>query len=348
MTAYVRPSYTDLNARIAADLAAMPAVLRGPLSVAWARSCHGQHGHLDWIDKQCSPLTCELERLYDWAALYGVDRLGATSATGPALATGTVGTQLLAGTQLRGPNGLDYTVQAAVVLGAGSTSVSVRCDTTGSAGNLAAGQTLTLVDPVPGCSNTLTIDAPGLTGGEEEEDVDDWRVRVADEWRTVVTRGARSGKDEDYRFWAKSAHPSVTGALIQRHVLGMGTVLVRPICNGLADRLPTQAVLDAVAAYLLGIAPATADWRVIAPVKRAVTVSIDLLPGFDTAENRAAIASAVGATVLAEESETSLLAMAEIDAATATVTSQYTRLAPVADIAVVAGEVLVLNPIFWA
>ena len=79
-----------------------------------------------------------------------------------------------------------------------------------------------------------------------------------------------------------------------------------------------------------------------------MTVTIDLLPGFDTAENRAAISSAVGATVMAEESETSLLAMAEIDAATATVTSQYTRLAPVADIAVAAGEVLVLNPIVWA
>ena len=52
--------------------------------------------------------------------------------------------------------------------------------------------------------------------------------------------------------------------------------------------------------------------------------------------------------MLAEESETSLLAMAEIDAATATVTSQYTRLEPTADIAVVAGEVLVLNPIVWA
>lgn len=348
MTAYARPSYTNLNARIAADLAAMPAVLRGPLSVAWARSSHGQHGHLEWIDKQCSPLTCELERLYDWAALYGVDRLGATASTGPALATGTVGTSLLAGTQLRGLNGLDYTVQAAVVLGAGSTSVSVRCDTTGSTGNLAAGQTLTLVDPIPGCSNTLTIDAPGLTGGEEEEDVDDWRVRVADEWRVVTTRGARSGKDDDYRFWAKSAHPSVTGALIQRHTLGMGSVVVRPICNGLADRLPTQAVLDAVAAYLLDIAPATADWRVVAPIKRAVGVSIHLLPGFDTPANRAAIDSAVSAAVLAESSETSLLAVAEVDAAIATVTTQYNRIAPAADTAVAAGEVLVKNATVWS
>lgn len=347
MTAYVRPSYPDLISRIDADLAAMPAVLRKALSTAWGRSCHGQHGHLDWIDQQCSPLTCELERLYDWAALYGVDRLNATASIGNSLATGTVGTQLLAGTQLRGPNGLDYTVQAAVELGAGSSPVSIRCNTSGSAGNLNAGQTLTLIDPVPGCASTLTVAASGLSGGAEDENVDDWRVRVADEWRTVVTRGARSGKDDDYRFWAKSAHPSVTGALIQRHVLGMGTVVVRPICNGLADRLPTQAVLDTVAAYLLNIAPATADWRVIAPIKRAVTVSIALLPGYDTAGNRTAIAGAVGAAVLAEGSETSLLAMAEIDGAIATVTSQYTRLEPTTDTAVAAGEVLVLNPIVW-
>lgn len=348
MTAYARPSYADLNARIAADLAAMPAVLRGPLSEMWSRACHGQHGNLEWIDKQCSPLTCELERLYDWAALYGVDRLEATAATGHALATGAAGTALLAETQLRGPNGLDYTVQAAVVLGAGPTPVLVRCTTTGRASNLAAGLTLTLVDPVPGCASTLTIDAPGLTGGEEEEDLADWRARVADEWQVVTTRGARSGKDDDYRFWAKSAHPSVTGALVQRHTLGMGSVVVRPICNGLADRMPTQAVLDAVAAYFLDIAPATADWRVVAPIKRAVNVSIHLLPGFDTPTNRADIDSAVLAAVLAESSETSVLILAEVDAAIATVTNQYNRIAPVADTAVAAGEVLVKNATVWA
>ena len=348
MTAYVRPSYSDLNTRIAADLAAMPAVLRGSLAVAWARSCHGEHGHLDWVHKQCSPLACDEERLPDWAMLYGADRLNATAATGSVLATGTVGAQILADTALRGANGLDYTVLAAVTLGAGSTAVSVRCDTLGSDGNLVAGQTLTLIDPIADCDSTLTVAEAGLTGGEEEEDVEDWRARVVDEWRTVTTRGARSGKDEDYRAWSKNAHPSVTGALVQRHVLGLGTVLVRPICNGLTERKPTQAVLDAVAAYLLDIAPATADWRVAAPIKRAVNVSLHLLEGYDTPTNRTNITSAVSAAVLAEESETSLLAMAELDAAIATVTTQYTRLAPTADIAVASGEVLVLEPIVWS
>ncbi len=348
MTDYARPTYEDLKARIAADLVALPAVLRGPLSAAWARACHSQHGYLGWIDAQCSPLTCELERLYDWAALYGVDRLLATAATGAALATGTVGTQVLAGTLLRGLSGLDYTVLAAVVLGVGSTPVSIRCGATGSAGNQAAGLALSLVDPVPGCASTLSIAAPGLTGGAEVETLEAWRARVADEWRTVVTRGARSGKPDDYRYWARTAHPAVTAALVRPHALGIGTVVVQPLCDSLVDRLPSQAVLDAVSACLLDIAPATADWRVAAPVKRAVTVSIHLLPGYDTAGNRAAISAAVGATVLAEVSETSVLAMAEIDAAIATVTTQYTRVAPTADIAVAAGEVLLLNPIVWA
>lgn len=348
MTAYVRPSYTELKARIETDLAAMPAVLRTPLSASLARGDHGLHAHLDWIDAQCSPLTCELERLYDWAALYKVDRLAATAATGTALAAGAVGTPLLVDTMLRGTNGLNYTVQSATTLGAGSTSVPIRCTTAGRAGNLIAGQTLTLIDPVSGINSTLTVGEAGISGGEEIEDVDDWRARVAEEWQTVTTYGARSGKPADYRYWARSAHPSVTTALVQLHALGIGTVLVRPICNGLADRLPTQAVLDAVAAYFKSIVPAVADWRLAAPIPNRVTISIDLVAGVDTAANRSAIESAASALVLSESSEDSVLAMAEIDAATATVTDQYTRLAPTADIAVGAGEVLVLNPLVWA
>lgn len=347
MTDYVRPSYPELKARIDTDLAAMPSVLRGPLSAAWGRACHSQHGFLEWIDKQCSPLTCELERLYDWAALYGVDRLAATPATGTVLATGTPGTALLADTVIRGLNGLDYTVLAAVTLGVGTTPVVVRCVTLGSIGNLLSAQTLTLVDPVPGVNSTLTVDVSGIGGGAEIESLEDWRVRVADEWRTMVTRGARSGKPEDYQFWAKTAHPSVTTALVQVHALGMGTVIVRPICNTLTDRLPTPAVIDAVSVFLLDIVPATADWSVVAPIVHTVTVSIDLFPGYDTSDNRNAIAAALSALVLAKPSETSLLAMAEIDAAIATVTTQYTRIAPVADIPIGAGEVLVLQPVVW-
>lgn len=344
---YERPSYTELKTRIAADLAAMPAVLRDPLSVAWAQACHGQHGYLDWIDKQCSPLTCDLERLYDWAALYGVDRLLATPASGMAMATGNPGAQLLAGHLLRGPNSLDYTVQSAVTLGNEPTPVQLRCTSTGRAGNLAAGQVLTLVDPALGVASTAAVGNAGMSGGEEDESTEAWRQRVADEWRVVASRGARSGKDEDYVAWAKSAHASVTGALVQRHTLGMGSVIVRPICNDLLNRMPTQAVLDAVAAMLLNTAPATADWRVTAPLRCSVQIAIKLGARADTSANRDAIYAALHATVLEKSIADASLTRAEISAAINTVTLDYELVQPTATITAGPGEVLVLNPITW-
>lgn len=345
---YTRPSYPELQARIGGDFSGVPKVLANPIAASWGRACHGIHGHLDWVDRQSSPITCELERLYDWAALYGVDRLAATAAVGTAPITGNPGTTLLADTVLRGQNGFDFTVTAAITMsGVGTGAASLKCLSTGLATNMLAGQTLTLVDPVPGINSTVTLSAP-LTGGADDELVDDWRIRVSDEWQVVVTRGARSGKPDDYRQWAKNAHPSVSGALVQLHALGTGTVLVRPICNALANRQPTVAVLDAVSAYFFTIAPATADWRLAAPITHAVPVSLHLLPGYDTAQNRANIEAAISALVLAEMSETASIAMGELDAAIATVTTQYTRLAPLADVSVAAGEVFTFGAVTWS
>jgi uncharacterized phage protein gp47/JayE len=345
---YSRPSLNDLNARIEADLAAVPAVLRKPLRVMWSRAAHGMHGMLDWVLAQCSPLTCDEDRLPDWAALYGVDRLLAAAASGKVVATGNVGAIVLAGTELKGPNGLNYLVGDAVEIGTGTTLVWVKCTTTGVASNVATGSVLTLIDPLLGVDMNMTVDANGITGGAEDETVDAWRLRVADEWQTVTTTGARSGKPEDYRAWAKNAHQSVTTALVQLHTLGMGSVVVRPICDGLPNRQPTQGVLDAVAAYFASVVPACADWRVVAPIPRLVSPSIHLLPGYDTADNRAAISSAFRASVLAETSEDAVLLLAEIDGAVQTVTTQYARLAPVSDVAVSPGEVLVPGDIAWA
>ncbi|MDD2722238.1 MAG: baseplate J/gp47 family protein [Gallionella sp.] len=347
MIPYSRPSYTELLTRIEADLAAMPAVLRAPLSAAWANACNGLHGHLDWLDAQCSPLTCELERLSDWGVLYRVERLLATASTGTLLATGNVAAKLLSGALLRGPNGLDYMVVAAVTLGAGNTPVAVRCANAGADGNLIAGQVLTLVDPVAGVNNSLTVDVAGLTGGASDEPVEAWRLRVTEEWQAVVAGGARSGKPDDYRFWARSAHPSVTGAIVQPQALGMGTVVVRPICNGLTDRLPTQAVLDAVSAYYAAIAPATADWRVTAPVVRPITLSIHLQPAVDTALNRAAIFTALNALVASKGgSDVLQLMWAEVDTTIAVITLQYIA-NEAASIVWLAHEVPVLQPINW-
>jgi uncharacterized phage protein gp47/JayE len=345
---YKKPSFIELKARINADLAQIPAVLAEPLAGMWARACSSQHAYLDWILAQCSPFTCELERLYDWASLYGVDRLLPVAAQGYVLATGNQGSIVLADSLLRAQNGLNYQVLQAITIGATATPVLVRCTTRGKVSNVAAGQILTLIDPILGVNNSSYIGVNGLSGGEDDELVDAWRLRVADEWRTMVIYGGRSGKPADYKAWSKSAHPSVSGALVQPHALGIGTVLVRPICNDLSDRLPTQTILDAVAAYLPQIAPATADWRVAAPLLHHITILINLSPTVDTAENRQAITDSLSVLINSNLSEQSTLLLTDIDVAIMSITSDYVRIAPTANITAAAGEVFVLNPVVFS
>lgn len=348
MDNYTRPSYEQLRDRIGADLAAMPAVLRGPLSAAWARACHGEHGHLDWLYEQCSPLTCEGERLADWALLYNVPRLGATIAEGVVDCTGSIGAALLAGALARGTNGLDYEVDTAVTFTGTTAEAQVLCTTPGTEGNLPAGAKLTLIDPLSGVGSDLVVGASGLSGGAALELVEDWRARVVEEWQTVTTDGARGGRKADYVFWAKAAHPSVTGALVQMHVLGLGTVVVRPICNGLAQRLPSAAVLAAVRVKMANAAPGMPEVTVAAPDLVPVTAQIDLAAAVDTAPNRAAVEAAFTALVNSEQTDEAVLQLAEMDAAIALVTTQYTRLAPLADVVCGPGQIFAPPTVAWA
>lgn len=342
---YKRPTFDALKQRIFADLSTLADVLRDAFSSVWAKTVHSLHGHLEWVDAQCSPLTCELERLYDWAALYAVTRLVPVAATGTVIATGNIGAFILVDTILRADNGLDYVVISAVELVAGNNLVSVRCVTQGPAGNLDPNAVLVLVDPIAGVNSEVIVSESGITGGAELEDLDAWRLRVVDEWQVMVSRGGRSGKIVDYKAWSKNAHPSVTTALVQPHTLGLGTVIVRPICNKLDNRLPTPAIIAAIEAKLTELAPATADWRVVAPLLHQITVSLDLFAEVDSQANRDAITAAILATVLAEQKEDSVIAMAELDAAIASVTTQYTRLSPLADVPVATGAVFILNQV---
>jgi len=136
--------------------------------------------------------------------------------------------------------------------------------------------------------------------------------------------------------------------LVYRNILGMGTILVRPICNGLEGRLPTTAIMDAIAAKFLELAPAGADWSLALPLQQLVTVNLTLNPVVDSEANRALITNAINNLILAENSETSVIFMAELDAAIASVTTQYTRNAPLADITVNSGSVFILNAVVFS
>lgn len=345
---YKSPTYLAVKSRIEQDLSALPAVLRLVLAVMWAKVIMLLHAYLEWSDAQNSPLTCSLERLADYGTLYSVDRLNAFKASGSIIVTGNIGAFVLLDELLRADNGLDYVVTEAVELSAGDNLVPVRCTTSGRSGNLTAGSVLTFIEPLSGVDNETTVYVSGLSGGEETEQVEPWRSRIVDEWQVVTEYGGRSGKPRDYVAWAKKAHPSVTGALVYENALGDGTVLVRPICNGLDGRLPTQTIIDAIAAKYQELAPATADWRLANPLQHLFNVNLSLDSTVDNESNRALIETAIGNLVLSENSKDSVIYQAELDAAIATVTTQYTRNAPSSDVVVNQGAVFVLNSVVFA
>jgi uncharacterized phage protein gp47/JayE len=273
-------------------------------------------------------MTCEIERLYQWAQLYGTDRLLATQAQGYVTVTGNIGATVLADSLMRAQTGFDYSVLSAVTLTATTALVQIRSEEAGKETNLQSGQVLTLVDPLLGIDNSVTVTVSGITGGADDEDVDSWRLRVAEEWRTMVIYGGRAGKIRDYKAWAKAAHPSVSGALVIPHQQGIGTVVVRPICNDLTNRLPTNGVINAIVSFLPDVVPATADVYVVAPLLKSITVELALEPDFDTAINRQAITDAVIALVASKVDELAVIELAELDAVIMSITSQYTRIQP--------------------
>ena len=346
---YQRPNLSELQSRIASDLSSLPDILRGPLTKALAAAYHGEHGHLDWVGRQVSPLTCDLEMLYKWSALYSVPRLLATAAEGLVAVAGNPGTELLIDTLARGQNDHDYRVIVGITVGdEGTVFAAVRCEDTGADTNMLPGQTLTLIDPVPGIDDSLTVGMNGLTGGAADEDIDAWRLRVSDEWQTVVKIGARGGRDDDYRYWAKSAHPSITTALVYKHILGVGSVVVMPICNALPNRQPTDAVLETADTYIRSKAPVGGDdLSVVLPNNTAVQVQIELLETADKKLNRDAITDALSKLMLSKTTESASVLVSEIDDAISSVTKLYIRHAPVDKITAGYGCVLTLQDVQW-
>lgn len=341
-----RPTFGQLLARIRVDFADVPEHVRDGVTASWARAVDGVHDHIAWYARQSNPSTCDEELLPLWAWLYGVDRLEARAAEGLATATGNPGAIVLDDAVLRSLSRKDYRAREAATLDAnGAATVRVVAEELGVASNLAAGSVIALIDPIAGVQTNFTVGAAGLSGGAERETMEAWRTRLTEEWREVTTNGARGGKEGDYVYWCRSARPDVTGAIVQRHVLGWGTVIVRPICDGLPNRLPTQAVLEACSDKLWATAPATADWRLALPVPKTVKVVLDLESAVDNTANRAQITADIQAIVDAEVGSGSKLLLAEIDGAVAKTTTNYTRVAPTANVEAGAIEVLVLESV---
>jgi uncharacterized phage protein gp47/JayE len=147
--------------------------------------------------KQCLALTATGDDLKEIARNYGIEPKGETAA----VLTYTVNSSSTVPQTIDwvgDANGVRYRADADAVPSGGVATITGTAQTSGVAGNLLVGDTLTIGTQNAGTENQATVTVVDTLGTEAETD-DELRVRVLDKIRTE----GGGGNSADYREWAQ-------------------------------------------------------------------------------------------------------------------------------------------------
>ncbi len=233
-------------------------------------------------------VTTAVDYLPDHASIWNVPRNQATGAAGNVIVNGAVGAPVPVGVLFTASgSNVTWISTAQVSVGAsGTASVPVQAQLTGTGGNLAAGAVLTISSPVAQINpQTGTVDANGITGGNDIETIDSWRARIL----AVIRQKPMGGALNDYVEWAQAALTDVEYVNPVGSMFGLGTVGVPFLMAGPA--VPSPAQVASVQAYLDQVRPVTAAVTALAGSLNPVNVTIHLDP--DTTQIRGAATAAL-------------------------------------------------------
>ena len=355
---FYRPSVSQIRKRRIADyeyeLGSQSARLQGTpehaLATSGSGAAHGLHGHLDNVSKNAFPGTADDERLRQWGSFFGVFQLEAVRAIGTGLFSTSAGidTLLPAGTIVVRDDGAEYLVLAdTIILGADVvTAAPLRARIAGAAGNLGAGSSLAIQQPIAGLA-TAAVVGSDIRNGLDEESSAALRIRLL----ARTDQPPKGGGPGDYVSWAKLV-PGVTRAWEYKWAPKVGFVTVlfmRDLDDG--DPFPDPGEVAEVAAKLAEYSPIVAPLPIAqAPTKLPIALDIQLQieAGYDLATVRAAIYKSIRdmlATRFSPLAVAGVLFRSWITEAISGTPGEYnsTLITPVVDIPVAAWELPVLE-----
>lgn len=356
---FSRPTLERLIARAQADVEALleNGASRVRRSLEWVMSrvmgglAYGLHGHIDYVSKQIIPDTAEDEFLVRWASVWGLERNSPTAATFEILVSGTEATVMPAGTVWSAPNGQTYaTLAEAIMPGEGEASVEVEAVETGTAGNVEAGTTLSIVSPIAGITSSAVVNGSGLVGGGADiESIEALRARLLARIQTPPSGGGPG----DYVDWALEVD-GITRAWELPNQMGPGTVVVLIVQDTFdedgffaATVFPVGADVTEVQTYIDGLAPVTVDVTVQAPLEQELNPSISITP--DTAAVRESVEQHLNDLLLRRTEPGGTVLLSEINEAISLASGEtdHTLVSPVANVTTAATEILTLGTITW-
>jgi len=317
------------------------------LNTAVSAGIRDAYDHQMWIVRQIIPTTeSDDQTIIETAQFEGVIRKQATYAAGPATLNGTVPAPV--GTVLQHKDGRQYAVTSSASPSSGTVAVEVQAVDVGAGGNLAAGEVLTLVTPVPGLqSNGVSGD---ISGGADIEPIAELLERLLFRKRNPPMGGAVA----DYVAWMREV-PGVTRAWAYDAWQGGGTVGIGWVYDDRGDILPTPTDKLAMMEYLFrhpdpatgvlvgrpgGIEPVDINMQL-----KNTDLAITPIP--DTADIRAAIAANIsGYERTLQPGNTLLLSSIRTAIGSAAGINDYT-LDLVADVPADPDELNVIGVITW-
>jgi len=348
-----RPTLAELVSRIRNDvvsrLSADDVLRRADAEVysrALAGAVHGLYGYIDWAARQVIYDTAESEILDRWASIWlKVPRKSASKATGVVTFTVSGAVSITTGTTLQALDGTQYETTADATVSGTTATAPVSALVAGAAGNRLAGESLTLVSPIPGVQSTAT--AGELSDGADKEDDDSLLARLLDRLQNPPQGGAAA----DYVTWAREVS-GVTRAWCYPRELGDGTVVVRFVRDddgsGTAI-IPDAAEVATVQTYIDSVRPVTAKVTVVAPVAVLLNFTISGLTP-DTSAVRAAVQAELADLVLREAEPGGVILLSHIRAAISAASGEtdFVLVSPTANVVSATGAMSIMGTVTWA
>ena len=206
-----------------------------------------------------SPTSAEEEDLEALAAVYGLDKRTASSASGYLTVSVTGSAVIPAGFVCTAPDGQRYQTDSSTTVGQGiNLNVRVVALEAGANTNQAASTVMTWESAAIGAlSQTAAVDIDGLTGGSDTDTTEELRERLI----SKLTSPGQGGNSAMVRELALATSAGVDGAFVYCAVRGPGSFDVVIVSDD-AQRELGAATVASVEASVLGSMPAHSSLNV--------------------------------------------------------------------------------------
>jgi uncharacterized phage protein gp47/JayE len=233
---------TDIEGAIGQTVPILPKAFVRVLATALSGPLALFYRLVNWLYKQISPVTCDLQALLYWGQRYGMPLKEANAAILAVTISGTDGSLCAADTLWQSAdNGLVYAQVADATIVGVTASAQIECLTPGVDGDLNPADALTLASPASGITGAVV--ASTVEAGRDAEETENYRGRILQRMRYQSIVGTAAGyvaQAEEYEGIVK-AFAKRSGS----------DVVVYPLWASTGPgRVPDAPTLTAIQAYL--------------------------------------------------------------------------------------------------